>query len=113
MLLVARIRWLLQYFVTICDEFEWLWALLIITDKEETHIRDYSDAEIEEIVAKLRELSDLAPSYHIGGMVFGLPANSVQSLLETAAKRLEESKWANEDGWLAWARRHDYMELKM
>lgn len=61
-------------------------------EHEETHIRDYSDAEIEEIVAKLRELSDLAPSYHIGGMVFGLPANSVQSLLETAAKRLEESK---------------------
>lgn len=61
-------------------------------EHEETHIRDYSDADTNEIVAKLRELSDLAPLYHIGGMVFGLPANSVQSLLETAAKRLEDAK---------------------
>ena len=61
-------------------------------EHEKTHIKDYSDAETEEIVAKLRELSDMAPLYHIGGIVLGLPTNSVQSLLETAAKRLEKKK---------------------
>lgn len=58
---------------------------------EKTHIRSYKDADTNEIVNALRELGENAYGYHIGSMVIGMPVSNFESLLNEAAKRLEEN----------------------
>lgn len=58
-------------------------------EHEKSHIRDYCDANTQEIVDTLRQLSEIAYGYHIGNTVMGIPVASFESLMDEAAKRLE------------------------
>lgn len=55
---------------------------------EQSHIRDYSGADTEEIVKMLKQVSESAYGYHIGGMTMGMPTTNFQSLIDEAVKRL-------------------------
>ena len=60
-------------------------------EHEESHIRNYSDANTQEIIDTLRQLSESAYGYHIRNTVMGIPVSSFESLMDEAAKRLEIS----------------------
>lgn len=59
-------------------------------EHEKSHIRNYEDADTEEIIDALKRVSECAYGYHIGGMVMGMPITNFEGLLTEAAKRLEE-----------------------
>ena len=59
------------------------------TEHEKSHIRDYCDANTQEIVDVLRQLSERAYGYHIGNTIMGIPVANFESLMDEAAKRLE------------------------
>lgn len=58
-------------------------------EHEKSHIRNYEDANTQEIVDTLRQLSESAYGYHIGNTVMGIPVSSFESLMNESAKRLE------------------------
>lgn len=59
------------------------------TEHEKSHIRDYGDANTQEIIDTLRQLSESAQGYNIGNNVIGIPVRNFESLMDEAAKRLE------------------------
>lgn len=60
---------------------------------EKSHLRDFSKADTQEIIAELRLIGEIACGYHVGYTVMGMPLRNFESLMEEAAKRLEaESK---------------------
>ena len=60
-------------------------------EHEQSHIRDYQNADTEEIVEELKQLGERAYSYHVGNLTVGIPSRNFESLMNEAAKRLEES----------------------
>ena len=60
---------------------------------EKSHLRDFSKADMQEIIKELRLIGEIACGYHVGYTVMGMPLRNFESLMEEAAKRLEtESK---------------------
>lgn len=55
---------------------------------EKSHIKKYSDADIEEVVSDLIRVGERAHEYHIGGQVLGMPVVSFENLINEAVKRL-------------------------
>lgn len=58
-------------------------------EHEKSHLRDYRQADTNEIIRELKWLSDHAHGYHIGNLVVGIPASNFANLMDEAAKRLE------------------------
>lgn len=58
-------------------------------EHEQSHIRDYKQADTQEIIEELKWLSDHSYGYHVGNLVVGIPASNFASLMDEAAKRLE------------------------
>lgn len=61
-------------------------------EHERTHICNYSDKDTKVIIELLRQLNENAYDYHIGDLVVGMPISNFESLMNEAAKRLEESE---------------------
>lgn len=61
-------------------------------EHERTHICNYSDKDTKVIIELLRQLSENAYDYCIGDLVFGMPISNFRSIMNEAAKRLEEGK---------------------
>ena len=55
----------------------------------ENHLIDYSLKDNATIVEELRELSNRAYGYNIYNEVCGMPVSNFESLMDTAANRLE------------------------
>ena len=60
-------------------------------EHEKSHLRDYRQADTNEIIRGLKWLSDHAYGYHVGNLVVGIPVSNFENLMDEAAKRLEES----------------------
>ena len=58
-------------------------------EHEKSHLRDYHQADTNEIIRELKWLGDHAYGYHVGNMVVGIPASNFENLMDEAAKRLE------------------------
>lgn len=61
-------------------------------EHEQSHLCNYSQVDTKEIIQVLKWLSDHAYGYHVGNMVVGIPVSNFESLMDEAAKRLEEVK---------------------
>ncbi len=61
-------------------------------EHEKSHIKDYSNAPDSEISKELKMLSDRGYGYRFGNSVLGIPIKNFESILDTAAKRLEGGK---------------------
>ena len=61
-------------------------------EHEQSHIRNYSDADTKEIVAILRQMSEEAHMWHVFNTVAGMPVSNFESLMDEAARRLEEGE---------------------
>ena len=59
------------------------------TEHEKSHILDYGDANTQEIIDTLRQLSERVQGYHIGNNVIGIPIRNFETLMYETAKRLE------------------------
>ena len=63
-------------------------------EHEKSHLRDYRQADTNEIIRELKWLSDHAYGYHVGNLVGGIPVSNFENLMDEAAKRLEgKSRW--------------------
>lgn len=61
-------------------------------EHEYTHLCNYSNKDTKVVIELLRQLSENAYDYRIGDLVFGMPISNFESLMNEAAKRLEEGK---------------------
>lgn len=61
-------------------------------EHEQSHIRDYKQADTQEIIEELKQLGERAYSYHVGYLTVGIPPSNFESLMVEAAKRLEEGR---------------------
>ena len=61
-------------------------------EHEKSHLRNYQQEDTDEIIQVLRHLGEIAYGYHVGNMVFDMPVRNFESLMDEAAKRLEEGK---------------------
>ena len=61
-------------------------------EHEHTHLCNYSNKDTKVVIELLRQLSENAYDYRIGDLVFGMPISNFESLMNEAAKRLEEGK---------------------
>lgn len=68
------------------------WSLDECEKHEKLHLRDYRQADTREIISALRHLGRIAYGYHMGNMVFDMPVSNFESLMDEAAKRLEEGR---------------------
>lgn len=59
-------------------------------EHEKSHLRNYQQEDTDEIIRALRHLGGIAYGYHMGHMVFDMPVSNFESLMDEAAKRLEE-----------------------
>lgn len=59
---------------------------------EHAHLCNYSNEDTKVVIELLRQLSENAYGYRIGDLVFGMPISNFESLMDEAAKRLEEGK---------------------
>lgn len=57
-----------------------------------THKHSYENDKTEKIIEELRGLSRAAYEYRIGNTVMGLPISNFESLMDEAAKRLENNQ---------------------
>ena len=61
-------------------------------EHEQSHIRDYKQADTQEIIEELKQLGERAYSYHVGNLTVGIPTRNFECLMDEAAKRLEEGR---------------------
>ncbi len=61
-------------------------------EHEQSHIRDYKQADTQEIIEELKQLGERAYSYHVGKLTVGIPTRNFKCLMNEAAKRLEEGR---------------------
>ena len=59
-------------------------------EHEKTHIRNYEEANNEEIADLLEQLSAAAYGYRFGETVMGIPRRNFENALSEAAKRLRK-----------------------
>lgn len=57
---------------------------------EKSHEKNYDNASRDEIAEELRMIRDLAPGYHVGEMVFGIPLDSFCSIINRAIELIRE-----------------------
>lgn len=57
-----------------------------------THRHSYENDKTEKIIEELRGLSRAAYEYKIGNTVMGFPISNFESLMDEAAKRLENNQ---------------------
>lgn len=62
-------------------------------EHEKSHLRDYRQADTNEIIRELKWLSDHAYGYHVGNLVVGIPVSNFGNLMDEVAKRLEGKQW--------------------
>lgn len=58
-------------------------------EHEQSHLRDYRQAETKEVIETLRYLGECAYGYHVGNLVAGIPVSNFTNLMEEVARRLE------------------------
>lgn len=58
-------------------------------EHEQSHIRDYQQADTQEIIKELKQLEKRAYAYPVGNLTVGMPPRNFESLMSEAAKRLE------------------------
>lgn len=61
-------------------------------EHEHAHLCNYSNEDTKVVIELLRHLSENAYDYRIGDLVFGMPISNFESLMDEAAKRLEDGK---------------------
>lgn len=59
---------------------------------EKSHLRNFKDADTQDIIDQLRKIGQLAYGYHIGYEVMGMPVSNFESLMNEAVERLEALK---------------------
>lgn len=59
-------------------------------EHEESHLRNYSIKDTKEIVDTLRQLSESAWGWYVGGKIAGIPVSNFVSLMNESADRLEK-----------------------
>lgn len=57
---------------------------------EKSHEKNYDNASRDEIAEELRMIGDLAPGYHVGETVFGIPLDSFCSIIDRAIELIRE-----------------------
>lgn len=59
-------------------------------EHEQSHIRNYRQADTQEIIEELKRLEKCAYAYSVGNLTVGMPSRNFETLMREAAKRLEE-----------------------
>lgn len=59
-------------------------------EHEKSHIRNFREADTQDIIDQLRQIGENAYGYHIGYEILGIPVSNFESLMNEAAKRLED-----------------------